>query len=468
VIYTSGSTGTPKGVAAPHAGLVNRVTAQQHVAPFVSSDVCCHKTAVGFVDSIVEALGPLSYGLPLVIAPAAVVKDAEALAALIERERVSWLITVPALARSIMESVEDIQEVAQRLATLRHWTLSGEALTPVLLRQLQAALPNCRFVNLYGSSEVAADATFYVSRKGDGDTVPIGRPLPNTRIYILDEDGEPTPIGVTGQIHVGGIAVARGYLNQPQLTEERFVKDPFTTDPRARMYRTGDLGRWMSDGNIEYLGRNDSQVKIRGHRIELGGIEAQLTSYEHVREAAVIVSEEEDGQKRLVAYVTLKKATSATELREFLARRLPEYMVPSAYVVVDSLPLTPSGKLDRRALSATQASVLTLREYQAPQGEEEETLAAVWRELLRVERVGRDDNFFELGGNSLLALRLVIRIRSRYAVKLPLPQIFALPTLVGLAKFIAEALVDLKRYEAVELGRNDTAFDRDVHEEILL
>ena len=464
VIYTSGSTGTPKGVAAPHGGLVNRLKAQEYFAPFVAGDICCHKTAVGFVDSIVEALGPLSYGLPLVIAPAAVAKDAEALAALIAREAVTWLITVPSLARSLVDTVENIQ----RLATLRHWTLSGEALTPALLRQLQAALADCRFVNLYGSSEVAADATFYVSKRFSENTVPIGRPLPGTRVYLLDERGEPVPVGIAGEIHVGGVAVARGYLNQPQLTAERFVKDPFTADADARMYKTGDLGRWLSDGNIECLGRNDSQIKIRGYRIELGGIEAQLALFEQVAAAAVICREEEDGQKRLVAYVTLKKATGARELREFLVARLPEYMVPSAYEVLDSLPMTPSGKVDRRALAATKATVLALREYQAPQGDEEQALAEIWRELLRVEQVGRDDDFFELGGNSLLVLRLVIRIRSRYEVKLALPKIFARPTLGGVAGLIVEALADLKRYEAVEIGRSNVAFDRGEHEEMLL
>ncbi|HEU5138276.1 MAG TPA: amino acid adenylation domain-containing protein [Steroidobacteraceae bacterium] len=464
VIYTSGSTGTPKGVAAPHGGLVNRLAAQAHFAAFADGDVCCHKTAVGFVDSIAEALGPLTYGLPLVVATATVARDADALAGLIERESVTWLITVPSLARSLVDTPENIQ----RLVTVRHWTLSGEPLTPALLRQLQASLPECRFVNLYGSSEVAADATFYVSRRFAGDRVPIGRPLPNTRVYLLDERGEPVPMGIAGEIHVGGIAVARGYLNKPQLTAERFVKDPFAADADARMYKTGDLGRWLSDGNIECLGRNDSQIKIRGYRIELGGIEAQLALHEHVGAAAVICREDDDGQKRLVAYVTLKKATGARELREFLAGRLPEYMVPSGYEVLDSLPMTPNGKVDRRALAATKTTVLALREYQAPQGDEEQALAGIWRELLRVEQVGRHDDFFELGGNSLLVLRLVMRIRSRYDVKLALPQIFARPTLAGVAGLIGEALADVKRYEAVEMGRSNVAFDRGEHEEMLL
>ena len=246
------------------------------------------------------------------------------------------------------------------------------------------------------------------------------------------------------------------------------MKDPFATDADARMYKTGDLGRWLGDGNIECLGRNDSQVKIRGFRIELGGIEAQLGMHEQVGAAAVICRDDDDGQKRLVAYVTLKKPTGARELREFLGARLPEYMVPSAYEVLDELPMTANGKVDRRALGAMKATALAFREYQAPQGDEEQALAEIWRELLRAERVGRDDDFFELGGNSLLVLRLVMRIRGRYEVKLALPQIFAQPTLTGLAALVAEARADQRRYEAVEIGRSNVAFDEGKHEEMLL
>ncbi|MFN5457254.1 AMP-binding enzyme, partial [Bradyrhizobium sp.] len=245
----------------------------------------------------------------------------------------------------------------------------------------------------------------------------IGRPISNTQIYILDEHGEPVPIGVAGEIYIGGAGVARGYLNRPELTAERFVEDRFSGEAGARLYRTGDLGRWLGDGTIAYLGRNDFQVKIRGFRIELGEIEARLSEHAGVRDVAVIAREDVAGDKRLVAYYVSDAAIGAEELRGHLAALLPDYMVPSAYVHLERLPLTPNGKLDRKALPAPEGTAFAVQAYEPPQGETEEAIARIWAELLGVERIGRHDNFFALGGHSLLAIQVVSRLRQALALE---------------------------------------------------
>ena len=252
-----------------------------------------------------------------------------------------------------------------------------------------------------------------------GESAPIGRPIANTRIYILDRYGEPVPVGVAGEIHIAGAGVARGYWKRAELTAERFVKDPFVTDAAARMYKTGDMGRWLKDGNIEFLGRNDEQVKIRGYRIELGEIEAALASHPGVREAVVMAREDEPGEKRLVAYYVAadEEVIGAEELRAHLLRKLPEYMVPAAYVRMERMPLTANGKLDRKALPMPEGDAYAVRGYEEPQGEIEKKLAEIWTEVLKVERVGRQDNFFELGGHSLLAVRVISRLRQVWVWK---------------------------------------------------
>ena len=273
--------------------------------------------------------------------------------------------------------------------------------------------------------------------------VPIGRPIANTRIYLLDEQGQPALLGATGELYIGGDGVARGYFNRPELTAERFLKDPFSPHPEARMYRTGDLARYLPDGNIEYLGRNDFQVKIRGFRIELGEIEARLSQHALVREA-VVEARDAGEEKRLAAYVIPAEETIETDelvaaLRAYLATTLPDYMVPSAFVRMAAWPLTPNGKLDRKALPAPDDEAYVRREYEAPQGEIEQTLAGLWRELLQIERIGRHDDFFELGGHSLTATRLLARIRQALGVELPVATVFARPTLMTLAQAVAEA-----------------------------
>ncbi|MCL7422702.1 MAG: amino acid adenylation domain-containing protein [Methylobacter sp.] len=294
-----------------------------------------------------------------------------------------------------------------------------------------AGLP-FELVNNYGPTENSVVSTSCSVPAGKEGLPPIGKPIANTRIYLLDAQGEPVPVGVAGEIHVAGDGIARGYLNRPELTVERFIADPFSQDPEARLYKTGDLGRWREDGSIEFLGRNDFQVKVRGFRIELGEIEARLAACDGVLEAVVIAREDHPGDKRLVAYLTASAELNIDELRAQLKAVLPEYMVPSAFMILDALPLTPNGKLDRKALPAPDAGALQSRQYEAPQGETEQALAALWGELLKVEQVGRHDNFFELGGHSLLAVTLIARMRQA-GLNVDVRTLFAAPTLAGLA-----------------------------------
>ena len=272
-------------------------------------------------------------------------------------------------------------------------------------------------------------------------------PIANTRIYILDEHRQPVPLGVAGEIWIGGAGVVRGYLNREELTAERFTDDPFSDEPGARMYRTGDLGRWRSDGQIAYLGRNDFQVKIRGFRIELGEIEALLGELPQIRDAVVIAREDHSGDKRLVAYWVAgeeqpdKALPDAERLRDHLKAELPEYMVPSAFVKLETIPLTPNGKVDRKALPAPDADALVRHEYEAPRGPVEEVLAGIWQELLGVERVGRNDSFFDLGGHSLMLTRLVTRVEDISDVELNLSELFSYSSLAGMSELIEREII---------------------------
>jgi acyl carrier protein len=277
-------------------------------------------------------------------------------------------------------------------------------------------------------------------------------------MYLLDDHGQPVPIGVPGEIYIAGVGVGRGYLNRPKLTAERFLPDPFSADPQARMYKTGDLGRWRADGAIEYLGRNDYQVKIRGSRIELGEIESQLVRHAQVKEAVVLAREDVPGEKRLVGYVIPDPLTAAENspsveaLRTHLKAVLPEYMVPSAFVMLQSMPLTPNGKLDRRALPAPEMGAYVSRQYEAPQGEVEEILAGIWQGLLRLQRVDRHDNFFDVGGHSLLATRVISRIRELLQVTLPLRTLFDAPTVEQLAVHVKAEREGQAAQEALRMG----------------
>jgi amino acid adenylation domain-containing protein len=437
VIYTSGSTGRPKGVMNEHRGIVNRLLWMQEAYGLGAEDTVLQKTPFSFDVSVWELFWPLFTGATLVMAQPGGHKDPAYLADILRQHHITTLHFVPSMLQVFLE-----HEQASQCLSLKRVVCSGEALPSALARRCAERLPQATLYNLYGPTEAAVDVTAWTCPPADiPNAIPIGRPIANTQIYILDSYGAPVPVGVAGELHIAGVQVARGYLNRPELTAERFVRDPFSAEAGARMYKTGDLARWQDDGNIEYLGRNDFQVKLRGFRIELGEIEARLAEHEAVREAVVLAREERAGEKRLVAYYTpsTERELSSSDLRAFLGERLPEYMVPAVYVRLDEMPLSPNGKLDRKALPAPDAGAVAAPAYEPPQGEHEQTLAAICQELLQVERVGRHDGFFELGGHSLLATQLIAKIRSQLDVDLPLRTVFERPSVAELAQVIATA-----------------------------
>src|SRR6266511_2881614 len=433
VIYTSGSTGTPKGVMNEHDALINRLLWMQEAYGLDHSDVVLQKTSFSFDVSAWEFFWTLFTGARLAIPPTEAHKESFQLIELIRKWNVTTIHFVPSMLISFVNT-----EGVERCTPLRRLICSGEALSEHHVYTYQNRLPGSQLYNLYGPTEAAIDVTAWACPSNyDGRIVPIGRPIANTQIYLLDGKGQPVPLGAVGEIYIGGVGVARGYLNHPELTAERFLADGFSPEGGARMYKTGDLGRYLPDGNIEFLGRNDDQVKIRGFRIELGEIEARLGEHPLVHQAVVVAREEEaGGEKRLVAYVVPAGEAEDGELegtlRGHLATRLPEYMVPAAYVRLEQLPLTPNGKLDRKALPAPEQDAYVRGWYEAPVGEVEETLARLWQELLGVERVGRHDNFFELGGHSLVAVQLIERLR-RFDLQLEIRTLFLTPVLRELA-----------------------------------
>ena len=432
VVFTSGSTGRPKGVTATHRGAVNRMHWMWRTYPFVRDEVNCHKTTLNFVDSIWEIFGAMLQGVPTVIIPDMEVKDTSLLISTLVENTVTRIVLVPSLLNTILDF-----EDSSQLEHLKFWVSSGEALSIELARRFRDRFPNSKLINLYGSSEVAADVTCYdTSEMTDQlNSVPIGRPIANSEIYILDANRKPVPIMVPGEIYVGGAGLARGYLNDSQKTAEKFVAHPFASNTHARLYRTGDLARWLPDGNIEYLGRVDHQVKVRGYRIELGEIEAALRREDSVEKVVVLAREDEPGDKQLVAYVVgqADELLDTLELRERLKAVLPSYMLPSAIVRLEAFPLTPNGKIDRRALPKPDYVRQSGGEYVSPRDEVEEGLVAIWQTVLGLERVGALDDFFRLGGHSLHATRVMSRVRATFDVELPLLSLFEKPVLADFA-----------------------------------
>ena len=435
VIYTSGSTGKPKGVMNEHAGVVNRLLWMQHAYGLHAGDAVLQKTPYSFDVSVWEFFWTLMTGARLVMARPQGHKDPSYLGELIRDAGVTTLHFVPSMLQVFLAQ----PDVVQRSRGLVRVICSGEALPVALVRSFHEQLPQTALHNLYGPTEAAIDVSAWTCIASDSRAiVPIGKPIANTQLYVLDTDMQPVPQGVTGELHIGGVQVARGYLNLPALTAERFVRDPFSDDAHARLYKTGDLARWLADGSIEYLGRNDFQVKIRGFRIELGEIEARLAEHAAVREAVVVAREDRPGDKRLVAYVTTAAASLPNDaLRTHLSEVLPDYMVPAAYIVLDELPLSLNGKLDRRALPAPESDAYIARTYEAPVGAIESHLAEIWAEILTLDRVGRHDNFFELGGHSLLALTLIERMR-RADLPVDVRDVFTTSSLMGLAAAVSQ------------------------------
>ncbi|WP_420124963.1 amino acid adenylation domain-containing protein [Longimicrobium sp.] len=426
VIYTSGSTGRPKGVLVRHGSLVSLLAVTRAAFGVGPGDVMPALASSAFDISLFELLLPLVAGAELRLVLLQRVMDARALMS--EIADVTLLHAVPALMREIAE----VERRAPRLARLRGTFVGGDQVPADLLAEMSAAFPAARTHILYGPTEATILASAHaVPADGAVAGHPIGRPLGNVRLYVCDPLGQPQPVGVAGELLIGGAGVARGYLGRPALTAERFVPDPFSTAPGARLYRTGDRVRWKESGVLDFLGRTDFQVKIRGFRIELGEIEARLREHPAVRQAAVLAREDVPGRKRLVAYVVGEAPADA--LKAHLEARLPGYMVPGVYVRLETLPLTSNGKLDRRALPVPDAAAFARRGLEPPRNMTEHVLAEIWAEVLGVELVGRRDHFFDLGGHSLLAVRVIARVREALNPAATVDEVFAYPTLYQLA-----------------------------------
>ncbi|HEU4560668.1 MAG TPA: amino acid adenylation domain-containing protein [Longimicrobium sp.] len=447
VIYTSGSTGHPKGVRVAHASLGATLAVAGDAFGFGAGDRVPSLASFAFDIWLFETLLPLLGGGTVRLIPRERVPDVPALVE--DLTQCTTLHAVPALMRRIVEEVRARPESV--LPSLRHAFVGGDAVAPDLLEEMRIAFPAAGIHVLYGPTEAAIICASH--RLGDEAAARqmVGRPLGNATLYVLDAAGQVAPLGVAGELCLGGASVARDYLGRPGLTAERFVPDPFAPEPGARLYRTGDRVRWLPDGSLEFLGRTDFQVKVRGFRIEPGEIEARLAEHPAVREAVVLVREDRPGEKRLVAYVAGDETAAADVLRAHLSERLPEYMVPAAYVRLEMLPLTPNGKVDRRALPAPEGDAFPPREYEAPVGETEEVLAEIWAEVLGVERVGRNDHFFELGGHSLLAVRVISRLREVLGVEVRIADVFDKPVLSALALHVVYA--QLAQFDPEELAR---------------
>ena len=443
VIYTSGSTGRPKGVLVEHRQLLNTILSGLSAFDFTPADCVPCLAPFAFDISLFELLSPLVAGGRCLLAAGREVLDAAAAAKLLEEATV--IHAVPALMRRLVAyAVAD--GAAGQYGQIRQLLVGGDAVPPELIREMQAALPSAQVTVLYGPTETAIIcARAPVPRGQTPAHALVGTPLSNTVIRLLDGRGKLVPVGVDGEICVGGAGVARGYLHRPDLTGERFAPDPFAAAPGARLYKTGDLGRYLPDGTITFVGRGDEQVKVRGYRIELGEIEAALKEHTGVRDCVVAARADAPGDKRLVAYLVATAPGSApntSELRGFLKERVPEYMLPAAFVFLEQLPLTPNGKVDRQALPAPDAERPELETaFVPPETPTEQRVAAIWTQLLGVSRVGLHDNYFDLGGDSLLATQLVSQIRKVFEVELALIELFQHPTLAELSACIEDAVL---------------------------
>jgi amino acid adenylation domain-containing protein/thioester reductase-like protein len=442
VIYTSGSTGAPKGVMVEQEGMLNHLYAKIEALHLTASDRVAQTASQCFDISVWQFLAALLVGGQVHILPDDVAHDPARLLDQVERRQLSIVETVPSLLRAIIEIEEASGITSADLGGLRWMIPTGEALPPELCRRWLRLYPTVPLLNAYGPTECSDDVTHYEIDEPPAETVvvtPIGRAVPNLQLYVLDKGLRPVPIGVSGELYVGGIGVGRGYVHDPLRTAEAFVPDPFSAVPGSRLYRTGDLARYGAPGELEFLGRMDHQVKLRGYRIELGEIEAALNQHPCVRDCVVLAREDIPGNQRLVAYIVpaQEQALLLEELQRSLKETLPEYMVPSAFVMLDALPLTPNGKLDRRALPVPNQLLLTSdAEYVAPRTSIEKKLAAIWSEILGVQQIGIHDDFFALGGHSLLTVRLITQIEKQFRKRLPLEAIFQGRTIESLAELL--------------------------------
>ncbi|MDQ1592163.1 MAG: hypothetical protein QOG71_2790 [Pyrinomonadaceae bacterium] len=448
ISYTSGSTGRPKGVSVVHRAVV-RLVKETNYVEFKAGDSFLQLAPISFDASTFEIWGSLLNGARLVVMPAPAPTLTELGAAITRHEITTLWLTAGLFNLMVDERVEDLRGVRQLLA-------GGDVLSAAHVRKFLRAAEGSTLINGYGPTE---NTTFTCCHPLTSETelersVPIGRPISNTQTYVLDRSLQPVPVGVTGELYTGGDGLARGYLNQPALTAERFIPNPFSTDGGGRLYNTGDLARVRADGVVEFVGRRDTQVKLRGFRIELGEIESALNAHAEVRESVVVMREDANGEKRLVAYVVAEGAQlpRTVEWQSYLKQSLPEYMIPSAFVPLESLPLTANGKVDRRALPEPEAAQTetTGEGFVEPRNEIESLIAGIWANVLRLERVGVHDDFFEIGGHSLLATRVMLRVQQLFGVELALWQMFERPTVAGLAAAVEAASSEGRRAPQIE------------------
>ncbi|OYD95860.1 non-ribosomal peptide synthetase [Nostoc sp. 'Peltigera membranacea cyanobiont' 213] len=429
VIYTSGSTGKPKGVMNLHRGICNNLSRTIAAYPLIAGDRILQIAPFSFDASVLEIFWSLTSGTTLVIAKPEGHKDIAYLSNLIGQQQVTQIFFVPSMLRALLQ-----QPNLENCRSLKRIFCGAEALSYELTQQLFERL-NCELHNFYGPTEASIDATCWeCTPKSNHKIIPIGRPIANTQIYILDSQLQPVPIGIAGELHIGGVPLARGYFNQPELTAQKFIDNPFRN---GKLYKTGDLARYLSDGNIEYLGRIDNQVKLRGLRIELGEIESVLDNHSQVEQTVVILREDTTENQRLVAYVVTKdQSLTSGNLRRFLQQKLPTYMIPSAFVMLSELPLNSNGKIDYKKLPTSDESSIVKSPYLAPRNQTESILVNIWQQILKISNIGVNDNFFDLGGHSLKAISLVSQIQEKLSLPFQLKQVFLHPTIAEEAELL--------------------------------
>jgi amino acid adenylation domain-containing protein len=437
VIYTSGSTGKPKGIGVSHSSIVNHLLWRQTEFPLSENDRFLQKASFSFDISVWEIFGTLMAGARLILARPGGEQDSSYLVNLIAKREVTVAHFGPAMLEMVLEEKEIIN-----CKHLRQVFCGGEPLLPPILERFFERV-NADLCNQYGPTETTVDVLFWPCvRDLNRRNVPIGRPISNTMALVLDPYLSPVPVGVPGELYVGGESLARGYLNQPDLTSERFIPNPFAIKAGSRLYKTGDLVRQLPDGNIEFLGRIDNQIKLRGFRIEMGEVESVISQYPDVGEVTVMLREDVPNDKRLVAYIVPRQGQepAVSQLRTFLKERIPDYMVPSLFIFLDSLPLTSNGKINKRALPAPQGLRPDIAaDYVAPQTPVEQVIASIWQRLLQIEKVGIYDNFFDLGGHSLLTIQVKSELKKALNEDIPVVDLFKYPTINSLAQHLSSS-----------------------------
>ncbi|MDP4146799.1 MAG: amino acid adenylation domain-containing protein, partial [Bacillota bacterium] len=448
VIYTSGSTGKPKGVMIEHQNVNNFIIATTNRISMNQNYNILALTTISFDIFLLETLLPLSRGMKIIVVGNKAQKDSIELNEIIEKNNVNIIQVTPSRVKLITNNYKNLTS----LSKVEKLLIGGEALQKNLLEKL-SELKSTEIFNMYGPTETTVWST--IAQVIDGKAITIGKPISNTRILIVDKNNKLQPVGIAGELCISGDGLARGYLNRPDLTEEKFVSNPY--EPGEKMYKTGDLARWMPDGNIEFIGRIDNQVKIRGFRIELGEIESQLLKHQQIKDTVVIDRQDKDGDKYLCAYVVSNREITITELREHLSKELPDYMIPAYFIQLENIPLTPNGKIDRKALPEPEGDINTGVEYIAPRNEIEEKIVKVWNQVLRVEKIGIDDNFFALGGTSLKAIQIVSTIHMELNSELPVSELFNTPTIRQIGEYIRNSKESI--YTSIEPAEENEVYE---------